>query len=120
MSATDELRRLLDERGIEWNKPHVGNNKQWTFWSGADGLDFVANEDACGHVWLGMSLTPAQAVEATLGRGTCTMVVDNHHRVDAVETTWGCVCSACGGFHKFNHGEKWAFCPSCGREVVDG
>lgn len=53
-------------------------------------------------------------------RGTCRMVVDNKHRVDRVTTSWGCVCSACGGFHEFTHGEGWAYCPSCGRKVVDG
>lgn len=55
-----------------------------------------------------------------MGLGTCKMVVDNRHRVDKVTTSWGCVCSACGGFHEFTHGEGWAFCPSCGREVVNG
>lgn len=54
-----------------------------------------------------------------MGRGTCEMVVDNHHRVDRVTTSWGCVCSACGGFQKFTHGKGWAYCPSCGAKVVD-
>ena len=114
MTATDELRRLLDDRGIEWEKPYAGNPEQWTFWGGV----CCANETAYGQVWLGMSLTPEQAIEATLGRGTCTMVVDDHHRVDKVTTSWGCVCSSCGIFHQYSHGEGWTFCPSCGAKVV--
>ena len=120
MTATDELRRLLDERGVKWwpmhdieNGYHEDRDTEFLVW----GCKHVAHEWGC-RLQVDM-LTPAQAVEATLGRGTCKLTPDDHYRVDAVETSWGCVCSACGAFHKFNHGEKWAFCPSCGREVVE-
>ena len=62
MSATDELRRLLDERGVEWTY------RDGTMSYASDGRWFHAwahNDDAM-CVSMGY-LTPAQAVEATLG-----------------------------------------------------
>lgn len=118
-SATEDLRRMLNKLGVEWwpmhdveNSYHQDRDTEFVI----DGKKYMAHE--CGTLIV-YGLTPAQAVEATLGRGTCKLTPDDHYRVDAVETSWGCVCSACGAFHKFNHGEKWAFCPSCGREVVE-
>ena len=124
MTATDELRRMLDERGVKWGNIRRDGSEsnfltEWQF-DGNEG-NVVATERAIGgelsveiHRY---HLTAAQAIDATLGRGTCKMVVDNNHRVDNVTTSWGCVCSSCGGFHKFTHGDGWAYCPSCGRAV---
>lgn len=74
MSATDELRRLLDERGVEWTAIHdtctswmmpVGNQLQ-------DGFRVPVRYDGTLHVECVMS--PTQAIAATLGndgvRGT--------------------------------------------------
>lgn len=63
MTATDELRRLLDERGVEWSTSgnsttrwHAGDTLfRWDVWGGRPRL-------------LMSGITPAQAVEATLGR----------------------------------------------------
>ena len=113
MTATDKLRVLLDERGVKWVTS--GTDVCWT---SADGYPMRA-WDTTDHKHMRVAdLTPAQAIAATLGRGTCEMVVDNHHRVDKVTTSWGCVCSACGWFHQYTHGDGWAYCPSCGAKVV--
>lgn len=114
MTATDELMALLDERGVDYSVSETGYSIAIDpcITAHANGTDTTLD-------MLLLKVTPTQAVEATLGRGTCKMVVDNHHRVDKITTTWGCVCSACGSFHKYSHGEGWAYCPSCGREVVD-
>lgn len=69
-SATDELRRLLDERGVEW-MPSVFDPQHETFYSVENGVGFIVTEFpeiqrmslACD-----MRITPEQAVEATLGR----------------------------------------------------
>lgn len=70
MSATDELRRLLDERGVKWDYGITGaattkfrtNGVDLTFMSMRDGL-------VCTTI-----LTPAQAIAATLGSETCKEV----------------------------------------------
>ena len=62
MTATDELRRLLDERGVEYDgKTYEGV----TFWNDDTNMA-VASEDYGGKLWVSQSLTPEQAVEATL------------------------------------------------------
>jgi len=121
MSATDELRRLLNERGVEWNN----------VFASAPRNDFTTFEPELGttvDVWQGGSLlgievktsysfTPEQAVEATLGRETCENV---GYYIDSTRFK----CSACG----YNGWTRYAadgedrvpnYCPNCGRKVVD-
>ena len=63
-SATDELRRMLDERGVEWR----GGLPTETMVE-ADGLDllYVALPDGRVRAFIRNYLTPEQAIEATLG-----------------------------------------------------
>ena len=76
-SATEELRRLLDERGVEW-------------WDGGEGLTIIPAQDGVPRAWtvgtwpfgkdMGdclwienrQPLTPEQAIAATLWSGTLT------------------------------------------------
>lgn len=115
MSATDELRRMLDERGVEWgNIRNDGSESdyltEWQF----EGIQSyaVATEWAVGG---GLSLethrhhlTPEQAIAATVWRGTC------HKVLDFDGTAW--ICSECG---EHIGPRRWNFCPNCGRKVVD-
>lgn len=119
MSETERIRALLDERGVkykEWDGVHpitVWHDGQFTYEymerSLVDGvkphtgevLDGTGRLEAVIHV-----CSPEQAIEATLGRGTCK-----------VETTYCDMwkCDECG--------EVWwqsaapCYCPSCGRVV---
>ena len=73
MTATDELRRLLDERGVEWDADDEimddGSISQVTYWYSndiewsADGRDEYLAFDAV------QLITPEQAIAATLGGG---------------------------------------------------
>lgn len=165
MTATEELRRLLDERGVEWIKPSK-DNERWTHWHGCDGNLFTASEDARGCVWIGGSVTPAWAVEATLGRGTLTAeqvreliaphlhaiptfdfgrhgavwkadfqaiadelnaelgrgecrVESMHGFTDPFVGTGHCVELSCHTIDDWRDSEPPAFCPYCGRKVVE-
>ena len=68
MTATDELRRLLDERGVEWEDCKGGSTyveykgEAWRF-------DYDEPFDQLGIVCFS-GYTPQQAIDATLGRGT--------------------------------------------------
>ena len=63
MTATDELRRLLDERGVEYDgETYEGV----TFWN-EDTNKAIASGDYGEKLWVSQCLTPEQAVEATLG-----------------------------------------------------
>lgn len=123
MSATDELRRMLDERGVEWDYGITGSTTTMFSVNGID-ITFTPLRDGlvCSTI-----LTPEQAVTATLGAGTC--------KVDETETWQGvCMmskpiryvrnltihvmeCSACGGTYEHVNG-GYEFCPRCGRKVV--
>jgi hypothetical protein len=67
MSATDELRRLLDERGVEW-KAHGHENRTW--WSNNENVGWYAETRPSVrglYVEIEAVLTPEQAIAATLG-----------------------------------------------------
>lgn len=121
MSATDELRRLLDERGVEWgNVRNDGSESdyltEWQF----DGIQSyaVATEWAVGG---GLSLeihrhhlTPEQAIEATLGR-TCRWEYPQ-----GVNGWVGyMVCSCCGAKYDETVTDEANYCPNCGAKVVE-
>ena len=120
MNATDELRALLDARGVghdditgtftDW-KP---NN--WTRWCCADGkyatYSHCEELDTISLVKYGC--TPEQAIAATLGRGTCKNKAPGY--LDFL-------CSECGFVHYIDDanctgdGNEWKYCPKCGCEV---
>lgn len=82
MSATDELRKMLDERGVEWKEYGYENH---TWWSGSENIDWhaVNRPSVTGlYVKIEAVLTPAQAIAATLGSEEC------HYIPDDVGFTW--------------------------------
>lgn len=89
MSATDELRSLLDERGVEHEDKHTESApgvSDWdsTWWRGIAGLEFHAVGDETygreGCVYInGTYLTPEQAVAATLEREINGETSDGYH-----------------------------------------
>lgn len=104
MTATDDLRRLLDERGVEWR---VGDYPTTcTVWE-SDGIVWHGLwRDGCIEL-IAWQVTPAQAIDATLGRGTC----HRKWRKDGYA-----FCSECG----YNITGPWAhWCPNCGAKVVE-
>lgn len=101
MTATDELRRLLDERGVEYTDAEDAHT-QYTWWSDGDHEIAACNSGERLAVY---NLTPAQAVEATLGKGGCEFCKDGKFDRQTVMMS--------------NHGwQRINFCPNCGRKVV--
>lgn len=111
MTATERLRQLLDERGEHYK---TSGNKTW--WGRpidsrtGEPINVYHNQaQPMGEDRLFVELqlaTPEQAVEATLGRGTCKVV-------SKPCDMWECECGKA-----WWHGGAPNFCPSCGREVV--
>lgn len=108
MTATDELRALLDERGVEWGETDT-YRLLVTSWNDASGHSWVFMEHRDGRFskLTAYHLTPAQAIDATLGRGMCKRLWTGSEMI----------CSECA--HQLNDPTA-NFCPSCGAEVVDG
>lgn len=105
MTATERLRQLLDKRGVEWDKGAFPNEAR-TYWQ-----DTVARPWDTQRLFVHALLTPEQAVEATLGRGTCRRVL--------YKPTGVLVCSECGAGMP-RQLDKYCylhFCPNCGRRV---
>ena len=71
MTATERLRAMLDERGVEWT-PSVWSAKDETFYTVGE-VGFLATEMSNGRMKVCTAgyPTPEQAIEATLGRGEC-------------------------------------------------
>lgn len=68
MSATDELRRLLDDRGVRWRTDlSVANKVEWTIWPSPWFREVWAKEIDGRVSIFNAPMTPAQAIEATLG-----------------------------------------------------
>lgn len=75
--ATEPLRKLLDERGVEHEDKHtelVPGISEWdsTWWRGIAGMTFLAvSDESVGHedcIYInGAYLTPEQAIAATIG-----------------------------------------------------
>lgn len=146
MSATEVLRRLLDERGMEWgNIRNDGSESdyltEWQFENNQGKA--IAIEWAVGS---GLSveihryhLTPEQVIAATLGSCNCSNNCTNSERTgtcQADETdTWECVrddlggygktmtvhvmeCTECGHTYEHVNGD-YEYCPRCGRKRED-
>lgn len=122
MTATERLRQLLDERGVEWWTDFAMPTHSTYF--EPDGGMTVSVWEHGGKLGIEAStdyrFTPEQAVDATLGRGTCGMELPDL-RGPAYTDVY--VCSECGGevmvgtVMGVSDVPKW--CPWCGRRVEE-
>ena len=112
MTATDELRKLLDERGVRWTSKPTHPETTWAhdgWWYNAK---FEPWSDSTFKVII-YDLTPEQAVAATLGAGECEVVGSYYYDdYDQYEFEFSCG-------HSVNMYDKEPpnYCPSCGKAV---
>lgn len=114
MSATEELRRLLDERGVEhkdvWPMTLWGRHT----YGSVDYYHYVVHEIE-GQLCMQMhDVTPEQAIEATLGRGECELEEGGWSTEGDHARVWltcghDCMVETVADLPKF--------CPKCGRQV---
>ena len=120
MTATDELRRLLDERGVEWYEPTMKPNTTW--FPDAYGINCRVKPWGDALCVKRYDLTPEQAVEATLGRGTCRL--EPYAKEICGELCHTFKCSVCKSAVANPHADYYIpshffkYCPFCGRKVV--
>ena len=118
MTATDELRKLLDERGVEYEDSelidHVNRTTTYyTEWGGNDDGDGanVYVEYTDGTVLRMFDATPEQAIAATLGRGTCKWKPADF----ITEGDWW--NTECGESFTWEPYGVPNYCPNCGARV---
>lgn len=133
MTATEELRALLDARGVEYVLDEEYGKKyppeQSITWScdiAGDDMTvtardyFIGDGEYCLDLDFHEVFTLAQAVEVTLGREVCHMTLRDDMRGHAYQDVYE--CSECGEQvvreTYMGESEQPKFCPSCGREVV--
>lgn len=101
MTATEKLRAMLDERGVEWTYA----DGTVSFSDGERWFHAWAYNDGAMCVSMGY-LTPEQAIAATLGRETCEWCKDG-------KTFDGqTVMMTNHGWQGIRH------CPNCGRRLL--
>lgn len=112
-SATERLRALLTERGVEWH------GRDCIFWDDSDAVRSIWKDDALDVTLYGV--TPEQAVAATLGPGTCHPIIsDNLTESEGTGDAWA-DCSECGHLLFVltdPSSQPPNYCPGCGRKVV--
>lgn len=125
MTATDELRRMLDERGVEWTDGGMFHRTHWVI----DGIHYVAFEQS-GKLYLQSSmgpLTPEQAIAATLGNegvarsndGVAELGAGTCRRVYLVEVSDDLIESWCP-LSVYLHREAAEDCAEALRKEEDG
>lgn len=119
MTVTDELLARLAQRDVKYR-----NLGDLTFWLDENGVKWCAQEQPSGalHLQAITFLTPEQAIEATLGLGTCK-------EVQTSGSSWMCSECGCEWRHRDSDGEPFMdaggsaetprFCPWCGAKVVE-
>ena len=127
-TATERLRALLDERGVEWEDMSI-RPYACTSWRDPDGEPCTALEGADdipdGKLSAQALLTPEQAIAATLGScncsnsertGTCHLVKEH---VGHSGKAYRMVCSECHHVIYDGWQEKPRYCAFCGARVED-
>ena len=117
MTATEQLRAMLDKRGVEWGTGFGGD----TLWTGRHCIEWRWDKQEGTLAMYTHAITPAQAVEATLGRGECRpLLCDNLTETCGNGYAWA-ECSVCGALLAvLTEADKMPnYCPNCGRKVVD-
>ena len=120
-SATERIRAMLDERGVEWTEPNNKARSHTTYWT-AGVLRCGAVEFIDGMVSIASTsddITPEQAVEATLGRGECEVVSKLLIEGEYVPAEYYEFEMECGEGFKWDESEPPRYCPNCGRKVAD-
>ena len=114
MSTTERLRKLLDDCGADWDAlsdTQQGENTiTATRWHDSEGnLLTMCIDKTSGSTWDFFWLpTPEQAIEATLGRGTCKakLYKPEHGSSD-------CTICECGEINDISAN----YCNRCGRRI---
>ena len=131
MTATEILRRMLDERGVEYEtyieQPTGFEHVKWNF-NDHGSADFNLE---FGEPWLtmyGVISGPEQAIAATLGSCNCSNNCTNGERTETCHIDLvgynqredRFQCRSCDWYMWFKRGTwpQFNYCPNCGRRCV--
>lgn len=120
MSATDELRRMLDERGVEWSATDT-YRLLVTSWNDASGHSwaFVEHKDGNFSKLTAYHLTPEQAIAATLGKPERKCHVLRCTVVRQECDDWQRFEMECGNEFMWQVQDAPVWCPYCGGRIAE-
>ena len=116
-SSTEILRKLLDERGVEYEAESIAFSNCLT-WGENDCYSYTEYQD--GTVLRIWDCTPEQAIAATLGSGTCKPTEEDCCPIcgeDLVKCNVG--IGELGGAVELDPPIYHNYCPNCGAKVVE-
>ena len=124
MTATERLRRMLDERGVEYLRHEDGEPLRELKEAGEPATSWLVGDvSVCAipnkgdelvdlfDLWIG-NCAPEHAIAATVGE-TCRMTPLSDEPTTSIQPMR---CTACG--HK-TYAQLANYCPHCGAKVVD-
>lgn len=121
MTATDTIRAMLDERGVEWtaNDGEYAKETCWTYMGELTAAFTEYNDGTTRFDCDTWCFTPEQAIEATLGRGECeklpsdgiTRCFVRRYGYEREFGYWKCSACGCECF------DGARYCMNCGRKV---
>lgn len=122
MNPTEKLRRLLDERGVEYGTDDAKTVKatRWKFGENGSAMFTEYDDEECAFVTSGCTWTPEQAIEGTLGRPKVKKVRGMTYDHAGGEVYF-LACSGCGEWidgdlNCIGEFDGPKFCPNCGGE----
>lgn len=133
MTATEELRRMLNERGVEWHDTKIGKGFITVYEH--DCITWIVTEHSSGRLSVKGcvkptqghydGMTPEQAIAATVGAGACeadeTEFIPFVHAdgdISKVNYIHVMECTECGHTYEHVNGD-YEYCPRCGRKRRD-
>lgn len=118
MSATDELRRMLDERGVQYETDDTQvSDTEWYYVTKlrdgySDGWIYEEPPECDLLMSYPQDLGAEDAIAATLGAGTCYVVCSDDYSY--MPPTWHLSCG-----HTVQGNERPNYCSNCGKRVVE-
>lgn len=123
MTATDELRRMLDERGVYYGTEDMETIRytDWGDWLFSEPLNAKPHTLGAQCELMLAPATTEHAIAATLGAGTChklpssgdTVCIVRMHGLEMEFGYWRCSECGCECF------EGARYCMNCGGKVVE-
>ena len=119
MNATDELRRLFDERSISYINVESIDGSYWGIrWFVGNNISAEWRENGERHELLAVNIAPEQAIAATLESGTCMVESKIFIEGEYVPCPYFEYEMGCGGQFRWDEAEPPNYCPNCGAKVV--
>ena len=118
MTATDELRRMLDERGAKYEVDDAETVMVTRWEAYGDWVSFIEYDNGETKFYIdARRMTPEQAIAATVGRGPCHVTKRTAGYFDGTRYNEWTFEFSCGHWYRGGNPVPPSFCCHCGRRI---